>query len=227
MNQESNKDDANDAENESFEGERHGHRGRREDDAGNPENGGFEGEIHRNQEGRERGAAGASDPESEGFEGEIRGHQGSSDNGASNPKCRNQDKPLDIPPSEQVRCDKAPNNQCSPKPQSPPFLPGPPAEPPAFPTNTSTQGAGTSTADSAALTEGDATHLFTLDGPVTRIGRKRKARDLHAILEGCVCGETVTDWEISNGEGVIRCKSVGCETEWVSTEILRERETYR
>jgi hypothetical protein len=72
-------------------------------------------------------------------------------------------------------------------------------------------------ADLAALADGlGADHPFTLDGPATRIGRKRKARDLHAILEVCVCGQAVTDGEASSGEGVIRCRSVGCETGWVS-----------
>ena len=59
-------------------------------------------------------------------------------------------------------------------------------------------------------------HPFNLDGPATCIGRKRKARDLHAILEVCMCGQVVTDGEVSNGKGIIRCKSVGCETGWVS-----------
>ena len=63
---------------------------------------------------------------------------------------------------------------------------------------------------------------FTLDGPATRIGRKRKARDLQAILEVCICGQAVTDNEISSGENVIKCKSIGCETGWVSQKILQK-----
>ena len=188
------------------------HQERREDGAGAPENKGFEGEIHRNQGGRE---GGASDPKNEGFEGEIRGNQGSRVCVTGDPKCRDQDKLLDasVQLPEQVQCD---GEAHLPKPQSLPLLPGPPVELPASHTNISTQLVGAPTADSAALTEGDTNHLFALDGPVTRIGRKQRARDLHAILEGCVCGETVTERDILNGEGVIQCKSVGCETEWVS-----------
>ena len=57
---------------------------------------------------------------------------------------------------------------------------------------------------------------FTLDGPATRIGRKRKARNLQAILEVCTCGQRVTEEEISSGRNIIRCTSTGCETQWVS-----------
>jgi hypothetical protein len=67
---------------------------------------------------------------------------------------------------------------------------------------------------------------FSIDGPSTRIGRKRKARDLNAILKVCTCGQTVADSEISSGEGVIRCKSVGCETEWVSDHPSITADTY-
>ena len=62
-------------------------------------------------------------------------------------------------------------------------------------------------------------HQFSLDGPVTRIGRKRKARDLPSILQVCTCGETVEGSERSRDEGVIQCKVVGCETGWVSVEV--------
>jgi hypothetical protein len=57
---------------------------------------------------------------------------------------------------------------------------------------------------------------FTLDGPATRIGRKRKARNLQAILEVCTCGQRITEEEISSGRNIIRCTSTGCETQWVS-----------
>ena len=57
---------------------------------------------------------------------------------------------------------------------------------------------------------------FTLDGPATRIGRKRKARNLQAILEVCTCGQHVMEEEISSGRNIIRCTSTGCETQWVS-----------
>ncbi len=57
---------------------------------------------------------------------------------------------------------------------------------------------------------------FTLDGPATCIGRKRKARNLQAILEVCTCGQRVMEEEISSGRNIIRCTSTGCETQWVS-----------
>lgn len=60
---------------------------------------------------------------------------------------------------------------------------------------------------------------FSLDGPATRIGRKRKARDLPSILQVCTCGNTVQGGEKSSHEGVIQCKTVGCETGWVSLEM--------
>ncbi|KAF8240217.1 hypothetical protein L208DRAFT_1546537, partial [Tricholoma matsutake] len=51
-------------------------------------------------------------------------------------------------------------------------------------------------------------------------GRKRKVRDLHAILEVCTCGEAVTDEEISTGKGIIRCESAGCETRWYHLQCV-------
>jgi hypothetical protein len=62
----------------------------------------------------------------------------------------------------------------------------------------------------------DDDHQFSLDGPATRIGQKRKARDLHSILQVCMCGQTVQEDEKSRGEGVIQCHVTGCETVWVS-----------
>ena len=106
---------------------------------------------------------------------------------------------------------------------SQPVLPGPLVEPPAPPNPMADD---LPTADLAAITNGGDNHPFNLDGPATCIGRKRKARDLHAILEVCMCGQVVTDGEVSNGEGIIRCKSVGCETGWVSIVIPREQKTY-
>jgi hypothetical protein len=67
---------------------------------------------------------------------------------------------------------------------------------------------------------------FMLDGPATHIGRKRKARDLQAILEVCTCGQAVTDNKITSGGSVIKCKSTGCETGWVSQKISR-KQTHR
>jgi hypothetical protein len=66
-------------------------------------------------------------------------------------------------------------------------------------------------------------HQFTLEGPATRIGRKRRTIDLQTILEGYTCGQLVTDGEISRRENVIKCKSAGCETGWVSQTILGEQ----
>jgi hypothetical protein len=63
-------------------------------------------------------------------------------------------------------------------------------------------------------------HQFSLDGPATRIGRKRKARDLPSILQVCTCGNTVNGEEKASHERVIECKAVGCETGWVRIEML-------
>jgi hypothetical protein len=57
---------------------------------------------------------------------------------------------------------------------------------------------------------------YTVYAPETRTGRKRKARDLHAMLAVCTCGEAVTEFEITRDENVIECRRAGCETIWVS-----------
>jgi len=57
---------------------------------------------------------------------------------------------------------------------------------------------------------------FNLDGPATRIGQKRRARNLQAILEVCTCGQCVTQEEIANSQNTIKCTSIGCETQWVN-----------
>jgi hypothetical protein len=69
---------------------------------------------------------------------------------------------------------------------------------------------------SATVNDPTVDQQFTLDGPATRIGRKRKARNLQAILEVCTCGQHVMEEEISSGRNIIRCTSTGCETQWVS-----------
>lgn len=66
---------------------------------------------------------------------------------------------------------------------------------------------------------GDRDQEFTLDGPTTCIGRKRKARNLQDMLEVCTCGQRVTQEEISSGQNIIRCTSKGCETQWVSCDL--------
>ena len=81
------------------------------------------------------------------------------------------------------------------------------------------------TAARLPTTETDDDHQFSLDGPATRIGRKRKARDLPSILQVCTCGKTVQEAEKSSHEGVIQCKAVGCETVWVSVETLSRNRT--
>ena len=63
---------------------------------------------------------------------------------------------------------------------------------------------------------------FTVDAPMTRVGRKRKARDLQSILVVCTCGQAVSESEISQNANVIKCKHAGCETGWVSQMILSE-----
>jgi len=95
--------------------------------------------------------------------------------------------------------------------QDPPFAPETPAQDPPLTPETAVAGLPT--------IEISDDHRFSLDGPVTRIGRKRKARDLHSILQVCTCGQTVHEGE-KQGEksrdDVIQCKAVGCETVWVS-----------
>ena len=66
--------------------------------------------------------------------------------------------------------------------------------------------------DDNILPNEDAT---SADLPPTRSGRKRKAKDLQAISD-CLCGEAVTEDEISQATCVIQCKKPGCETLWVS-----------
>lgn len=53
---------------------------------------------------------------------------------------------------------------------------------------------------------------FTVDTPMTRVGRKRKARDLYSMLVVCTCGQAVTESEISRNANVIKCKRAGCES---------------
>ena len=106
--------------------------------------------------------------------------------------------------------------QHSPEPWSPPPLP---QSPPIEPAPASPKVPVDNLPRSAPTNEGTDNHPFTLDGPITHIGRKQKGRDLHAILEVCTCGEAVTDEEISTNKGIIRCESAGCETRWVSQNI--------
>ncbi|KAF8230992.1 hypothetical protein L208DRAFT_1279162 [Tricholoma matsutake] len=49
---------------------------------------------------------------------------------------------------------------------------------------------------------------------MTRAGQKRKARDLYLILVVCTCGQAVSESEISQNMGIIKCKCTGCETGW-------------
>lgn len=61
---------------------------------------------------------------------------------------------------------------------------------------------------------------FTVSALETRTGRKRKTRDLHAMLAVCTCGEAVTENEIAQDENVIDCRRAGCETGWVSEIVI-------
>jgi hypothetical protein len=54
----------------------------------------------------------------------------------------------------------------------------------------------------------------------TRNGRKRKTRDLQAMLAVCTCGEAVTESEITRDESIIECRCAGCETVWVSEIVI-------
>ena len=44
--------------------------------------------------------------------------------------------------------------------------------------------------------------------------RRRKANVLN--LNACICGITITDHEIQDGENVMKCRVPGCKTVWVS-----------
>lgn len=57
----------------------------------------------------------------------------------------------------------------------------------------------------------------------TRRQRIRKALDLQ--LNACTCGVTITDLEIQEGQGVMKCHTPGCETVWVciSRSLLHSR----
>lgn len=94
---------------------------------------------------------------------------------------------------------------------------GIPAQDP--PITSETTAAGIAAGLPTVETNEDHTHQFSLDGPAMCIGRKRKARDLPSILQVCTCGNTVQGGEKSSHEGVIQCKTVGCETGWVSLEM--------
>jgi hypothetical protein len=38
-------------------------------------------------------------------------------------------------------------------------------------------------------------------------------------LNGCLCGEVVNPLK-SSSNLIIKCKEIGCETEWVTTDLL-------
>ncbi|PBK92254.1 hypothetical protein ARMGADRAFT_1031145 [Armillaria gallica] len=48
------------------------------------------------------------------------------------------------------------------------------------------------------------------DAPKTQSGWTQQARDLHAVLQTCVCGEEIDSNQID--KGIIACKQEGCET---------------
>lgn len=58
----------------------------------------------------------------------------------------------------------------------------------------------------------------SLRGRPIRSARKRMAEVLTELSE-CACGRQVTDEEVVNREGVVKCKKTGCETQWVSTKL--------
>jgi hypothetical protein len=63
---------------------------------------------------------------------------------------------------------------------------------------------------------------FTFDALETRVGRKRRTRDLHSILSVCTCGLEVSEEEIVQNKDVILCRRAGCETGWVSQILVSE-----
>ena len=75
-------------------------------------------------------------------------------------------------------------------------------------------------ADTNNVTPG---HQLTLDSYTgnfdsIRPRRTRKANILN--LNACICGVTITEHEIQNGEGIMKCRVLGCETVWVSNDYL-------
>ena len=70
-------------------------------------------------------------------------------------------------------------------------------------------------ADTSNITPGHQLTLDNFDSHGIRPRRTRKANILN--LNACICGVTITDHEIQNGEGIMKCRVSGCETVWVST----------
>ena len=52
----------------------------------------------------------------------------------------------------------------------------------------------------------------------TQACRTRKAQVLD--LNACVCGVTITDGEIQQGENIMKCRAPGCKTVWVRTSLF-------
>ncbi|KAF7971088.1 hypothetical protein HWV62_22074 [Athelia sp. TMB] len=61
----------------------------------------------------------------------------------------------------------------------------------------------------------DGSEAPLVDGPPTRIGRKRRVREWG--IE-CECGERVAEDLRLRKQGVVQCKAKGCETGWVSVD---------
>ena len=70
---------------------------------------------------------------------------------------------------------------------------------------------------------GDDVNPFTLNTPETRVGRKRKARNLGPILEVCHCGERISEFDEGSSDAVIACKRTGCETRFVSVRLMQKK----
>ncbi|KAG6835458.1 hypothetical protein H0H93_001265, partial [Arthromyces matolae] len=61
---------------------------------------------------------------------------------------------------------------------------------------------------------------FDHEGPMTRVGRKRRAKDVKLLLAECACGSEVLEAERDDS---IECKSKTCETQW---QIESQEEEY-
>ncbi|KAH9159215.1 hypothetical protein EDB89DRAFT_1916562, partial [Lactarius sanguifluus] len=99
------------------------------------------------------------------------------------------------------------------------------APPPAITPELSTvASAGLSQTPSTAFIAAVTTTSQHCDGPGSSIPegvtgaqttRRHRIRKAHVLqLNACICGVTITDIEIQEGKGVMKCNAPGCETVW-------------
>ncbi|KAF8058599.1 hypothetical protein FPV67DRAFT_1565461 [Lyophyllum atratum] len=116
-----------------------------------------------------------------------------------------------------------------------PAPPAPPAavdDPPPASSTSFTTAAGAPGARAASPPPNNSMHeetddVFRFEAAETRVGgRKRRARDLNAILTVCICGKKVSAEERQRENVALECKRVGCETGWVSKTNPRHCTTF-